>query len=205
MIHAIEGTLCEIAPQSPIGAYVLLTWQGLTWQAIISQACVRQLPAVGQPCELFTSLVIREANTQLYGFAVRERRDLFNLLLSASGVGPKMAISLLDVLTVPDIVQAVASGHYKPLTTAKGVGPKLAQKMVLDLKDTMLKWRNLPANTGDLPDIPDSPAFTDAESVLLSLGYTPLEVANSFKTINPHEPQADVVLQLALRQLATTS
>ena len=202
MIHAIEGQLKEVAPQSPSGAYALLKWQGLTWQLLLSHACVRQLPAVGQVCELFTSLVMRESGTQLYGFASRERRDLFNLLLSASGVGPKMALNLLDVLSVADIVQAVASGHYKPLTTAKGVGPKLAQKIVLDLKDTMLKWRNLPANYEPLPDIPDSQAFMDAESVLLSLGYTPAEVANSFKTINPGEPQADVVLQLALRQLA---
>jgi holliday junction DNA helicase RuvA len=205
MIHAIAGELREVAPQSPLGAYALLTWQGLTWQVLLSQACVRQLPAVGQPCELFTSLVSRESGTQLFGFASRERRDLFNLLLSASGVGPKMAISLLDVLSVADIVQAVASGHYKPLTTAKGIGPKLAQKMVLDLKDTMLKWRNLPVDTTAMPAIPEGQAFMDAESVLLSLGYTPAEVANSFKSINPHEPQADVVLQLALRQLAASA
>jgi holliday junction DNA helicase RuvA len=206
VIHALSGTLTEVAPQSPQGAYVLLNWQGLTWQAFTTQPCIAMLPTVGQEAQLFTSLVIREAGTHLFGFASRERRDLFNLLLLASGVGPKMALSLLDSLSVAEVVQAVASGHYKTLTTAKGVGPKLAQKLVIELKDTMLKWRNLPTtHTMAIADMPSGPAFADAESVLLSLGYTQAEITRSFDGIAAEETQAEMILQTALRQLARLS
>jgi holliday junction DNA helicase RuvA len=204
MMHAIDGTLLEVVPHSPLGSFILLKSQGISWQLGMTRPCMQRLPAVGQPCEVFTALIIREAGTQLFGFASRDRRDVFNLLLGASGVGPKMALSLLEVMSVQEIVQAVITEQHRPLTTAKGVGPKLAQKMVLELKDTMLKWRQpLAADANpDSAKIPTTPAFQDAETVLLSLGYTPQEIAHSFTPLDATETQAERVLQQALQQLS---
>jgi holliday junction DNA helicase RuvA len=208
VIHAIKGQLIEITPHSPAGAYVLLEWQNCILQLSISSACLQNLPALRETCCLYTSLSIKESGTHLYGFSSRERRDMFNLLQSTSGVGPKMALNIVDQLSVGDIVAAVSTEDYKPLTVAKGVGPKLAQKIVLELKDIMMKWRNNQPGLAIQGETrrPQGEQFNDAENVLLSLGYTENEIAKSFKHLAPNNTaSAEEILQSALKQLALQS
>ncbi len=185
MLSFVRGTLVSKALESPRGAFFLVDVHGVGFEVLSSARSVDSAPLPGEAVQLFTSLIVREDAMFLVGFNTKEERDLFNILQSASGVGTKVALSLLSALSVSEIAQAVVSNNHKVLTQAKGVGPKLAQKITLDLKEKMMSWR-----TGEFASpayVPPSPgrqaAFQEAEAVLLSLGYAPDEVARSFQAL----------------------
>ena len=118
----------------------------------------------------------------LFGFLNKETRDIFNILMSVSGVGAKMAVALLNEFDTCDLISLVIDGNYKELTRAKGVGPKLAQKIILELQDKLIKT--------DLPKTQintsiQSQAIIDAQAVLASLGYEESEISDTFKKIMP--------------------
>ena len=116
----------------------------------------------------------------LCGFIKKEDRDIFNILTSVSGVGIKMALTLLNSFNVTDLVGFVLEGNYKQLTGAKGVGPKLAQKIILELKDKFNSYKEdrfIPS-TEKMPNIASS-NIEDATMVMLSLGYEKSEVNNA--------------------------
>ena len=115
----------------------------------------------------------------LFGFSNKETRDIFQILLSVSGVGAKMAIALLNEFDACDLISLVINGDYKELTRAKGVGPKLAQKIILELKDKLIKTE-LPRTTATLPR---NQAITDAQAIMLSLGYEEKEVEEALTRI----------------------
>jgi Holliday junction DNA helicase RuvA len=115
----------------------------------------------------------------MYGFSNKETRDIFQILLSVSGVGAKMAIALLNEFDACDLITFVIDGDFKELTRAKGVGPKLAQKIILELKDKLMKT-DLPRTACPLPQ---SQAMTDAQMVMLSLGYDDKEVEDALTRV----------------------
>ena len=89
--------------------------------------------------KFYTALIHREDTMSLYGFLTKETRDIFQILLSVSGVGAKMALALLNEFDDCDLISFVIDGNFKELTRAKGVGPKLAQKIIIELKDKLMK------------------------------------------------------------------
>ncbi len=131
--------------------------------------------------KIYTLLTHREDAMSLYGFSNKETRDIFQILLSVSGVGAKMAIALLNEFDACDLITLVINGDFKELTRAKGVGPKLAQKIILELKDRLMKT--------ELPKaactIPRSQAVDDTQAVLLSLGYEEKEIETALAKILP--------------------
>ena len=130
------------------------------------------------PVFLFQPLV---ENSVEHGFSNKETRDIFQILLSVSGVGAKMAIALLNEFDACDLISLVIDGNFKELTRAKGVGPKLAQKIILELKDKLMKTE-LPRTSCKLPK---SQAFDDTQAVLLSLGYEENEIEDVLEKIMP--------------------
>ncbi len=132
--------------------------------------------------KLYVLLTHREDAMSLYGFSNKETRDIFQILLSVSGVGAKMAIALLNEFDACDLISLVIDGDFKELTRAKGVGPKLAQKIILELKDKLMKTE-LPK--ASLCKIPQSQAFEDTQSILLSLGYEEKEIEDTLAKILP--------------------
>ena len=152
---------------------------------------VESAPLQGETALLYTSLIVREDAMSLVGFNTREERDLFNILHSAQGVGPKVALAILSALSVPEIAQAVMSDNHKMLTVAKGIGPKLAQKITVDLKEKMTTWRQLEGQQIETGlDMASSSlpkelrqARHEAENVLLSLGYSNDEIQRSFQDV----------------------
>lgn len=130
---------------------------------------------------LYVLLTHREDAMSLYGFSNKETRDIFQILLSVSGVGAKMAIALLNEFDACDLISLVIDGNFKELTRAKGVGPKLAQKIILELKDKLMKTE-LPRTSCKLPK---SQAFDDTQAVLLSLGYEENEIEDVLEKIMP--------------------
>ena len=127
----------------------------------------------------YTSLLHREDSMSLYGFLTKETRDIFQILLSVSGVGAKMALALLNEFDACDLISFVIDGNFKELTRAKGVGPKLAQKIILELKDKLMRTE-LPKSTLKLPD---NQAISDAQSIMLSLGYENKEIEDALARV----------------------
>jgi Holliday junction DNA helicase RuvA len=130
--------------------------------------------------KFYVSLIHKEESMSLYGFINKETRDIFQILLSVSGVGAKMAIALLNEFDVCDLISFVIDGNFKELTRAKGVGPKLAQKIILELKDKLIKTE-LPKSS--LSTLPQNPVLDDVQSVMLSLGYSNNEIESAFSKI----------------------
>ncbi len=211
MITFVRGLLAAKVSQSPRGAVLIVDVQGMGYEILTNTRSVALAGMVGEEIRVFTSLIVREDAMSLVGFISKEERDLFNILQSASGVGVRVALALLSDLSVPEIVQAVVSGDYKPLTAAKGVGPKLAQKITLELKEKMIAWRDVsaplePENGAVLAPLPETEAFVEAETVLLSLGYTHEEIRHSLRAVQQEmiepTPSSEAVLRESLRWLA---
>lgn len=151
--------------------------------------------------KIYVLLTHREDAMSLYGFQNKETRDIFQILLSVSGVGAKMAIALLNEFDACDLISLVIDGDFKELTKAKGVGPKLAQKIILELKDKLMKTELLKSTSS----LPQSQAVTDTKSVLLSLGYEEKEIEDALKKILSaveDETNSEEVLRKALTTLS---
>ena len=139
----------------------------------------------------------------LFGFLSKEARDIFQILLSVSGVGAKMAIALLNEFDICDLISFVIDGNFKELTRAKGVGPKLAQKIILELKDKLMKTE-LP-KTSTSSTLPQSQAINDAQAIMLSLGYENNEIEDALtKVISTVEDESnpEEILRKALTCLS---
>lgn len=155
-----------------------------------------------RPQKIYLMLQHREDAMSLYGFLNKETRDIFQILLSVSGVGAKMAIALLNEFDACDVISLVIEGNFKELTRAKGVGPKLAQKIILELRDKLMKT--------ELPEkqtvgIPQTQAISDTHAVLLSLGYDNKEIEGAIKKILPtieDNTNSEEVLRKALTTLS---
>ncbi len=164
------------------------------------------LPELCETLKLYTVLIHREDKMSLCGFLKREDRDIFNILTSVSGVGTKMAITLLNSFEVSDLVGFVLDENYKELTRAKGVGPKLAQKIILELKDKLTSYQgNNPIKQSSCTTCTNTQNAEDAQMVLLSLGYTKEEVSGAIGQVLAKLPQtatAEEILKDALKILS---
>jgi Holliday junction DNA helicase RuvA len=207
MYSFLTGCVAKVNQHGPKGATLVLSVGGIGYLIHTTGNTLAKV-TVGNEVTIHTHLVVQETVLDLVGFATVEERDLFNLLLQASGVGVRVALALMSDLSVADIVQAIITDNYKDLTAAKGVGPKLAQKLVLELREKMAAYRDnvamvLPED-GQQP-LPQSPAIEDAQSVLLSLGYGHQEIHASLQqaiSADAADQPTEAVLQSALQWLA---
>ena len=151
--------------------------------------------------KFYLSLIHREDLMCIYGFLNKETRDIFQILLSVSGVGAKMAIALLNEFDACNLITLVIDGNFKEITRAKGVGPKLAQKIILELKDKLIKT-DLPVNACTLPP---NQATVEAKGVMLSLGYDDKEIEDALSKISTtleDESNSEEILRKALTCLS---
>lgn len=163
------------------GDQLILDVQGVGYQVFASRRLLQGLPPPGGEMTVYTYLLHREDQMQLYGFPGGEEREMFGLLLGVTGVGPRLALNLLSHLTVADLVTAVLTGSVKPLTRIPGVGEKTAQRLILELKEKMRAWRHLAALPEGL-DAADTAVLADAEAALLALGFSESETMEAIRT-----------------------
>ena len=133
MIDRLSGTAVAAGPN-----WVVVQTGGLglkAWTTPATAAGAR----IGQDCALSTTLITREDSLTLYGFQGEDERDAFELVQTASGVGPKLALAIVSVLAPADLAAAVTAGDVKRLTSVPGLGPKGAQKLIIELKDKVLR------------------------------------------------------------------
>ena len=129
--------------------------------------------------KLYTVLIHREDKMSLCGFLHKEARDIFNILTSVSGVGSKMALTLLNEFDYSQLIGFVIEGNYKELTRAKGVGQKLAQKIILELKDKLINYQDKEPILIETTKSINNQAMEDAQAVLTSLGYKREEIKSA--------------------------
>lgn len=181
MYDYIKGVFTYKTSNSKGNFVTVQTGGGVGYLFEIMERDFSQLPELNSELKMFSVLIHREDKMSLCGFLKREDRDIFNILTSVSGVGSKMALVLLNSFEVADLVGFVLDGNYKELTRAKGVGPKLAQKIILELKDKLTSYQGvMPAvdNSWSVQNI-KSQNIEDAQMVLYSLGYSNDEVASA--------------------------
>ena len=170
MIDALHGVL---AAKSPTSAVVRVA--GFDMRLHISVSCFETLPALGKEIHLLTYLHVREDALQLFGFADEVERNLFERLISVSGIGPRLAVGILSGATASRVREAIESGDADFLVTLPGVGKKLAQRLVVELREKFAPGVTL---SGSLPAAFGTPgslqvgAAGDAAAALVSLGFT---------------------------------
>ena len=167
------------------------------------------LEQIGSEIKIYTILLHREDNMSLCGFLQKEDRDIFRILTSVSGVGPKMALMLLNEFESCELISLVIKGDFKELTRAKGVGPKLAQKIILELKDKLINLQNtLPitlSNDIEIKNEDEQQAIQDAQTVLISLGYEREEIKKALSNAIKHVKKltnAEEILKESLKILS---
>ena len=163
------------------GYFATVEIAGIGYRVELTERDFYNLPENNSELKIFTVLIHKEDKMALCGFLKREERDIFNILTSVSGVGLKMALTLINSFEISTLIGLVLDGNYKELTRAKGVGPKLAQKIILELKDKL-------TNYGDTQQVKISKTSStiefsqnidDAVQVLTSLGYVRDEISDA--------------------------
>jgi Holliday junction DNA helicase RuvA len=160
---------------------------------------------VGDEGKIYAVLIHREDKMSLCGFLKREDRDIFRILTSVSGVGSKMALTLLDEFRPHELIGLVIEGNFKSLTRAKGVGPKLAQKIILELKGKLMSYQTEQPVKISAEKPQNDQSIEDAQTVLTSLGYSREEIQNALTkaaAVSKENASAEEILKEALKTLS---
>ena len=178
MYDYIKGILASKTCTSR-GCSVTVEAGGIGYLAETSARDFSEFGQSGDEVKIFTVLIHREDKMSLCGFLHKEDSAIFNIFNSVSRLGIKMALTLLDEFQSSELIGFVIEGDYKELTRAKGVGPKLAQKIILELKDKLMNFKQSEPIEIKSVKIQNSQAVDDAQTVLLSLGYERDEIKNA--------------------------
>ena len=205
MFDYIKGIITNKTNSSK-GTYLTVETGGVGYLLEVTGRDYAEIKELNFEGKVYTVLLHREDKMSLCGFLHREERDIFNILISVSGVGSKMALTLLDEFQSSELIGFVIEGNYKELTRAKGVGPKLAQKIILELKDKLMNYQtNEPVKVSGLSAKQDTQAVEDAQMVLVSLGYEREEIKNAIAKSVPvlkENASAEEILKEALKVLS---
>ena len=184
---------------------VVVSCGGVGYCAQCPASVAASLPGAGKETTLYTVLSVTENDVSLYGFSTEQQQACFEMLTSVSGVGPKVGLAILDVMDPDRVALAISAGDHKAFKAASGVGPKLAQRITLELKDKVAKGFVEGVSLEDLSAV-SSPAASNqagaqATAALVSLGYSPSEAALAVAKIDPALPVEEII-KLALRGMA---
>lgn len=186
MIATLSGTVSE-----KIADTVVLDVKGVGYGLLVPAEDFSRL-LVGDPAKLYVYEHIREAAHDLYGFGNLETKQLFEQFLGVNGVGPKMALNILSIGSAGQVLAAIAGGDVKFLQSASGVGKRVAERVVVDLKDKV----GLPSNAADaLLSRPGVNLKDEATQALISLGYSNEDAARALATVEKDLPSEERVKQ----------
>ena len=201
--------------------HVLIDVRGVGYLVFCSERTLAALPGAGEAVALYTDLVVREDLMQLYGFTTLVEKEWHRLLTSVQGVGAKASLAILGTLGADGVSRAIALGDWNAVKAAKGIGPKIAQRVVLDLKDkapSVMAMGDAKATASQETDeviepvpvaapAPASPrgsAQAEALSALGNLGYSPSDAASAVAQAAGEAPEAETpeLIKAALKLLA---
>lgn len=195
MFYHLAGTVCEITPDKAV-----IDCNGLGFELSITPNTASSL-ALGESAKLYVTEAIGENNFDLYGFLSVSEKNLFRLLTSVSGIGPKAAMSILSYNTPDAVSAAVVSGNESAFTACPGIGKKTAQRLILELKDKI----SLDVSADFKPGMPASAnpfknsAYDEAVSALTVLGYSTADIIPVLKQINTENMKTDDIIRTFLK------
>ena len=199
MYAFIEGRVCEKTTNS-----LVLEAGGIGYQLNCSMTTLQEAPPMGEKMRCYTYLSVREDAMELFGFATKEEKQLFLSLTGISGVGAKTALGLLGAMPLRDLNLAILLGDVNALSRAPGIGKKTAQRIALELQETLSKEDfSLPAGTPvlDRTALQDD-AVSEALAALQALGYTASEAAGAVARVKDQANHPDELVRLALKNMA---
>ena len=196
MIAYVKGILAEKSPSR-----VIVDVGGVGYEAFIPLSTFDRLPAAGEAVKLFTYHCVREDSQLLYGFATEREREMFELVTTVSGVGPKIALAVLSGLTIGDLQLAIAEGNAKRLASVKGVGKKTAERIVIDLKDKVNPIEAV-ANATASSDDAKAGVVRDALLALTALGFTEDSARKQVQQVLAEDPAVSDTQTIIRRALS---
>ena len=188
MIHFIKGQLDTVSEQK-----IVVENQGMGYEILVPASVLSKLPAIGMDVKIYIYMHVREDALQLYGFTTKEEKEMFQLLITVNGIGPKGALGILSIMDVDALRFAILSEDAKSISKAPGIGGKTASKLILELKDkvdfeeavdTMLtKGENAVAGVS-VPAEDVGYRANDAIQALVALGYSSTEAVKAVKKVD---------------------
>jgi Holliday junction DNA helicase RuvA len=191
MIGLLNGRLIEKNPTE-----LLIDCSGVGYEVKISLNTFSQIPE-GEAIRIYTKLIVREDAHLLYGFYTKEEREMFNHLISVSGIGPNTAMIMLSSLKTDEIAQAIETEDVRTIQGIKGIGAKTAQRVIIDLKGKVLKFS---ASSENMFSLNNTNRF-DALTALVSLGFDKKSAEKVLDKIDTGEQTVEVLIKEALRLL----
>ena len=202
MFYYVEGTVAEILPYLAV-----IDCGGVGYACKTTSYTLANLKK-GEKSKVFTHLNVREDAMELYGFGTQEELNLFQQLISVTGVGPKAALSILSTSTPANLALSIITGDEKALTCAPGIGKKIAQRVILELKDKLAKGQTINAagesygGTG-VTIIPENKG-SEAAAALAVLGYSQAEINVALKGIDMSNLTLEQIIKQALKKMMKT-
>lgn len=202
MIYSLSGELLVSEPGS-----VVISCGGVGFRCLVSGTTQRAMPQIGQKATLFTHMNVTQDAFTLFGFSSKAELSCFRMLIGVSGIGAKTAIAVLSAISPEQLAISVAAGDAKALTAAPGIGPKQAQRIVLELKDKVNNIQPVlsagsPVLAGSpLPVVSAAGAATEAVKALVALGYSQTEAAQMVSALD-QTMTVEQMIAAALRSAA---
>ena len=199
MFYYVSGTVAHVEPYLAV-----IDCGGVGYACRTTSYTISQIKK-GDKAKLFTYLNVREDAMELYGFASNEELKLFQQLISVSGVGPKAALAILSTRSPADLALAIITGDEKALTAAAGVGKKIAQRVILELKDKLAKGQTISAGgetvTGPAVTIIPQNKASEAAAALAVLGYSQAEINVALKGVDVETLALEQIIRAALKNM----
>ncbi|MGN0608036.1 MAG: Holliday junction branch migration protein RuvA [Oscillospiraceae bacterium] len=200
MIYSVRGKLIRKEPNLAV-----IECAGVGYACRTTLNTLSRLGSIGSEAFLLTYLYIREDAVELFGFASEQELNCFKMLISVSGVGPKAGLAILSDTSPEKFALNVATGDYKAFTKTKGIGPKLAQRVVLELKDKITNEQLTSSVTGDtdFKAVTEGGNTSEAISALVVLGYSQVEAASVIAKLDP-SLSVEELIKNALKKIAAS-
>lgn len=198
MIYSLTGELTYIGDQ-----FLVVECGGVGFKCFTSVATAANAGRIGDQIRLYTYLSVKEDALALYGFKTENELRAFKLLISVSGVGPKAAVSILSEMSADKLALAVAAGDTKAITRANGVGKKIAERIVLELKDKMagVTLSSSESSVSAAASVAEDSPAGEAVAALVALGFSKSDAAAAVGAMDSSLP-ADEMIRQGLRQLS---
>ena len=195
MISVLSGSILSKKANS-----IVLDCMGIGFSVMIPTGIYSSIGSVGDRASVFIHMVVKEDAVELYGFMSEIERECFELLIGVSGVGPKSALSILSLYTPDKVALSIAAGDYSTFTACSGIGQKLAQRIVLELKDKVSTLGSAEADRIVSAGIEGSSAAQDAIAALVNLGFTNSQAASAIARL-PKNMTVEQMLSAALKSM----
>ena len=218
MYYSLKGRILEKITEPAGSEKIILDVNNVGYEVYTTEAALALSGKIGETTTVYTALVHKEDQMTLFGFPTLLERELFNLLFSVSGIGPKTALSLLSNLTVSEITYAILNEDITNLRKSQGIGEKTAQRVILELKEKIKNWKYLPIarseirnqkseiRTQGVESKVNGSTVSETRSVLQSLGYSNGEINQAItqvKNQNLSSDDPEVLVHHSLKWLAT--